>query len=187
MIKRISWKARPFMKFRINTWASAAFSNPSGRTTIPLIKWRQAEAQRTFEIFQYDRIPIVPKIVQLMEAIYENLPTETLLERCLDAPTQNSNESLCSCIWILAPKQTPSGKPFFEITTYLKVINFNDWFYRFCKSWTSWGSLWGLLRRHMCLNSMRNISTALSVSSVTLQKEPGFHTESKMRQLRTFP
>ena len=51
---------------------------------------------------------------------------ENLLQRRLGAHTQNSNESVNSCIWLLAPKHLHSGKNVIDIATYLAVMIFNE-------------------------------------------------------------
>ena len=78
--------------------------------------------------FIHDRVPIDPSIVKILKTIYEDLSKNTLLERCLGAHTQNNNESLNSCIWIMAPKHLHSGKEVDEIATHLAVIIFNEGF-----------------------------------------------------------
>ncbi|KOC58600.1 hypothetical protein WH47_06860, partial [Habropoda laboriosa] len=46
---------------------------------------------------------------------YEGLSSYELLERCVGANTQNSNESLNSLIWSFAPKHIHSGPKTIQI------------------------------------------------------------------------
>lgn len=89
-------------------------------------KWRQAEASGTLGSFKHTREPFNPTVLQAIKPIYQDLSSDELLERCLGAHTQNSNESLNSCIWSLAPKHLHSGKTIVEIATYLAIIIFNE-------------------------------------------------------------
>lgn len=89
-------------------------------------KWCQAESKRTLKTFEHDRIPIAPSIVELFEPVYEVLSLNDLLERCLGAYIQNSNESLNSGIWAFAPKHLHSRRQVVNIATHLAVSIFNE-------------------------------------------------------------
>ena len=89
-------------------------------------KWRQAEARGTLENFKHEGIPLNPAVLKIIKPIYENLSSDNLLQRCLRAHAQNRNESVNSCIWLLAMKHLHSGKNVIDIATYLAVMIFNE-------------------------------------------------------------
>lgn len=66
------------------------------------------------------------QIIQLMKPIYENLSSDSLLERFMRAHTRNSNEYLKNCIWILAPKVLYLGKRVVKIATHLVLMSFKE-------------------------------------------------------------
>ncbi|GFV01663.1 uncharacterized protein TNCV_2120571 [Trichonephila clavipes] len=47
--------------------------------------------------------------------VYQRLASDTILERCVAGKTQNSNESLHSCIWRKCPKEVFVSKRRLEI------------------------------------------------------------------------
>ena len=59
-------------------------------------KWRQVEASGTLNSFKHKREPFDPMVLKVIKPIYQDLSSDKLLERCLGAHTQNSNESLNS-------------------------------------------------------------------------------------------
>lgn len=71
--------------------------------------------------------PAMPMMVfEAVKPIYEELSSDDLLTRCLGGFTQNSNESLNSLVWSMAPKNTSSGKSVLDTAVYLAVLYFND-------------------------------------------------------------
>lgn len=88
-------------------------------------KWRQAEANGTLETFTHDP-PFDAKVLDCIKPIYKDLSSESLLERCLEANTQNNNESLNSLIWSFAPKHIFFSKGMVEIANNLVTVIFND-------------------------------------------------------------
>lgn len=89
-------------------------------------KWRKAEATDSLSKFKHERVPFSSAVLKVIKPIFEDLSSDNLLERCLGAHTQNSNESLNSCIWFFAPKHLHSGKTVVEIATHLAIIIFNE-------------------------------------------------------------
>ncbi|XP_044584112.1 uncharacterized protein LOC123264734 isoform X2 [Cotesia glomerata] len=67
-------------------------------------KWQVAEAEETLDEFQHNNPPLTEAVQKVIKPIYEDLSSESLLERCLGSETQNNNESLNSLIWTFAPK-----------------------------------------------------------------------------------
>ncbi|GFV12997.1 uncharacterized protein TNCV_3175321 [Trichonephila clavipes] len=51
-----------------------------------------------------------PQVVEKIMPVYQRLASDTILERCVAGKTQNSNESLHSCIWRKCPKRYSSPK-----------------------------------------------------------------------------
>ncbi|GFT27716.1 uncharacterized protein TNCV_3570851 [Trichonephila clavipes] len=46
-----------------------------------------------------------PQVVEKIMPVYQRLASDTILERCVAGKTQNSNESLHSCIWRKCTKE----------------------------------------------------------------------------------
>ncbi|KYN11782.1 hypothetical protein ALC57_16060 [Trachymyrmex cornetzi] len=91
-------------------------------------KWRKAEAAGTIASFQHSDSPLNSNVWEIIKPIYENLSSDELLERCLDAETQINNESLNALIWNFAPKHLHCVAKTIEIATFLAVIIFNEGF-----------------------------------------------------------
>ncbi|GFT21823.1 hypothetical protein TNCV_3179341 [Trichonephila clavipes] len=51
------------------------------------------------------RTYLSPQVVDKIMPVYQRLASDTILERCVAGKTQNSNESLHSCIWRKCPKE----------------------------------------------------------------------------------
>ncbi|GFW89516.1 uncharacterized protein TNCV_1514671 [Trichonephila clavipes] len=51
------------------------------------------------------RTYLSPQVVEKIMPVYQRLASDTILERCVAGKTQNSNESLHSCIWRKCPKK----------------------------------------------------------------------------------
>lgn len=99
-------------------------------------KWRRAEASGTH--FQHNP-PLAPELVTELLPIYHDLSKEDLLERCIGGHTQNSNESLNSCIWRLAPKHLHCGLKTVQIATFLSCGIFNEGYYAILKTMKTMG------------------------------------------------
>ncbi|GFV86222.1 retrovirus-related Pol polyprotein from transposon TNT 1-94 [Trichonephila clavipes] len=56
-----------------------------------------------------------PQVVEKIMPVYQRLASDTILERCVAGKTQNSNESLHSCIWRKCPKEVFVSKKRLEI------------------------------------------------------------------------
>ncbi|GFX02775.1 uncharacterized protein TNCV_4437571 [Trichonephila clavipes] len=56
-----------------------------------------------------------PQVVEKIRPVYQRLASDTILERCVAGKTQNSNESLHSCIWRKCPKEVFVSKRRLEI------------------------------------------------------------------------
>ena len=61
------------------------------------------------------------------------LTSEDLLEQCLEAFTQNNNDSINSLIWTFAPKHLHCGKKTVKISNFLAVVIFNEGFRKILK------------------------------------------------------
>ena len=85
------------------------------------------------------RDPLSPFVLEEITPIYTALSSDELLERCLGAGTQNNNESLNSCIWLIAPKHLQSRKNVIEIDTFLAVIIFNEGYQGMLKTMDTMG------------------------------------------------
>ncbi|GFU03842.1 uncharacterized protein TNCV_1709211 [Trichonephila clavipes] len=51
------------------------------------------------------RTYLSPQVMEKIMPVYQRLASNTILERCVAGKTQNSNESLYSCIWRKGPKE----------------------------------------------------------------------------------
>ncbi|XP_044588919.1 uncharacterized protein LOC123268103 [Cotesia glomerata] len=91
-------------------------------------KWQVAEAEETLDEFQHNNPPLTEAVQKVIKPIYEDLSSESLLERCLGSETQNNNESLNSLIWTFAPKHIHAGTHTIEIANFIAVCIFNEGF-----------------------------------------------------------
>ncbi|GFX45977.1 SCAN box domain-containing protein [Trichonephila clavipes] len=58
---------------------------------------------------------LLPQVVEKIMPVYQRLASDTILEKCVAGKTQNSNESLHSCIWRKCPKEVFVSKRRLEI------------------------------------------------------------------------
>ena len=65
-------------------------------------------------------------VMQAIKPVYEDLSKLELLERCVGAHTQNSNESFNSTVWRLAPKSKFSSNTIVETASHIAVCMFNE-------------------------------------------------------------
>ena len=69
----------------------------------------------------------LPNFVMMeIKPIFEDLASDTLLEKCLHGGTQNANESFHQLIWKRCPKTTFVGKKRLEIAVYDATIVYNE-------------------------------------------------------------
>ncbi|GFT42017.1 uncharacterized protein TNCV_1668381 [Trichonephila clavipes] len=66
-----------------------------------------------------------PQVVEKIMPVYQRLASDTILERCVAGKTQNSNESLHSCIWRKCPKEVFVSKRRLEIAVTDAIENHN--------------------------------------------------------------
>ncbi|GFQ66257.1 uncharacterized protein TNCT_423171 [Trichonephila clavata] len=86
----------------------------------PLVK-RPARVQSRMELTGNRSLVAV----EVLKLVYETLPSDDLLVRCLGENIQNNNESFNHCVWNFAPKHTFTGKNILEIATYTADCIFN--------------------------------------------------------------
>lgn len=89
--------------------------------------WQRSKSAGTLSDYKHKE-PLCKEVLEKIKPIYEELSKPELLEKCLGAETQNSNESLNSLIWTFAPKHLHSGPRIVEIANFLAVIIFNEGF-----------------------------------------------------------
>ena len=102
-------------------------------------------ATGTLRTFKHKRFPLNSTVIREITPIYQELSSDDLLKRCLGAHTQNSNESLNSCIWNIAPKHLHSGKSVIELATYFAVMTFNEGYRTILKTMDVLGLTVGLI------------------------------------------
>lgn len=80
--------------------------------------------------FVHENFPLSGAVQEVIKPIYEDLCSESLLERCLRSKTQNNNESLNSLISLstFAPKHIHAGTHTIEIVNFIAVCLFNKGF-----------------------------------------------------------
>ena len=88
-------------------------------------KYRVAEATNTLKDFEHPPA-LAAQVQPALKSIYEDLTTEELLNRCVGANTQNTNESYNSIVWSLAPKHIFSGKNIIELTANCALCRYNE-------------------------------------------------------------
>ena len=86
-------------------------------------KWQKAQAMNQ----SYEHPPAFNKeTFDMMLPVYEDLTSESLLQRCLGSNTQNNNESFNQTVWRIAPKHTFNGSKISEISAMLSACIFNE-------------------------------------------------------------
>ncbi|KAH9364471.1 hypothetical protein HPB48_021867 [Haemaphysalis longicornis] len=71
------------------------------------------------------RYNLPPHVYEALLPVYERLSDEKLLQRCLQGKTQNSNESLHSMIWALAPNEKHASLFTVQAAVAEAVLKFN--------------------------------------------------------------
>ena len=87
--------------------------------------WQRAKVDMKEHLYQH-KDPIPQAIVPLIQPIYAQLGSKSLLEKCLHGYTQNANESLHHIIWQFCPKELFLGRVSVDIVCALGVLYFND-------------------------------------------------------------
>lgn len=100
-------------------------SNHSLCPTGPDSWCRQNAAEAKGEPAPPHRYNLPDHVVKALLPIYERLSDKKLLQRCVRGKTQNSNESLHSMIWELAPKDKHASLFSIEAAVAEAVMNFN--------------------------------------------------------------
>ncbi|KAH9360930.1 hypothetical protein HPB48_007011 [Haemaphysalis longicornis] len=93
--------------------------------TRPGLRCRQNAAKAKGEPAPKHRYNLPPHVCKALLPVYERLSDEKLLQRCLQGKTQNSNESLHSMIWALAPKQKHASLFTVQAAVAEAVLKFN--------------------------------------------------------------
>lgn len=102
-----------------------AVSNHSLCPTGPDSWCRQNAAKARGEPAPKHRYNLPPHVCEALLPVYERLADKKLLERCQRGKTQNSNESLHSVIWSLAPKERHASLHSVEAAVAEAVMRFN--------------------------------------------------------------
>ncbi|XP_077532598.1 uncharacterized protein LOC144144973 [Haemaphysalis longicornis] len=86
---------------------------------------RQNAAKAKGEPTPKHRYNLPPHVCEALLPVYKRLSDEKLLQRCLQGKTQNSNESLHSMIWALAPKEKHASLFTVQAAVAEAVLKFN--------------------------------------------------------------
>lgn len=90
-------------------------------------KYRLAESNGTLE--DYKHPPALDEEIQpFLKEIYTDLTSDDLLQRCVGANTQNTNESFNACVWNIVPKHMFAGRKVVEIAAYCAACTYNEGF-----------------------------------------------------------
>ena len=95
--------------------------------------WQKAKAEGTHTKYKHPSPLISPDIKKHLLPIYVNLSRDELLTRCLGGHTQNSNESLNSTVWRMAPKHLHSGGKVINIAAFMAAGVFNEGYFAILK------------------------------------------------------
>lgn len=132
--------------------------------------YRVAEATGELDTFKHP--PALDDQIQpLLKKVYEDLTTEDLLERCIGADTQNSNEAFNSCVWHLVPKNMFAGKKIVEIASYCAACTFNEGFQPLLKVMETMGVTIGRNAAELAKLRDRNRIQAANRQSLNSSKE----------------
>ena len=86
--------------------------------------WQWDRASKATKYKHRSALPLAT--VDAVVPIYTDLSAKSLLSHCLDAYTQNTNETLNHLIWTRCPKKTYQGNTSVELSTASAVCHFND-------------------------------------------------------------
>ena len=87
-------------------------------------KWQLDKLNNTSH--HKDRINLSLAIKHLLEPIFRDLSSDSLLSKCLHGKTQNPNEAFNACIWQRCPKEVYVGRDALEIAVNSSVLHYND-------------------------------------------------------------
>ena len=90
--------------------------------------YQRAVAKKDVNLHVPIKNPICPAIYERIKPAFERLSSVPFLEGCVNAYTQNANESLHHVIWGLAPKDQNHSSQEIRIAINLGVCLFNDGF-----------------------------------------------------------
>lgn len=90
-------------------------------------KYRQAKAANTLKGYKHP-LYLDEETQMILKSVYDDLSSDGLLQRYVEAHTQNNNKSFNACVWHLAPKHTFTGKKIVEIASYCAASEFNEGF-----------------------------------------------------------
>ena len=91
-------------------------------------KWQNDQVNNTKTYRSKINLPIVIK--RLIEPIFRDLSSDSLLEKCLHGQTQNSNEAFNGVLWTKCPKEVYVGRDTIQMATNSAIINYNEGFGR---------------------------------------------------------
>lgn len=149
-------------------------------------KWRKAEALGLLDNFKHDRQPLDSRVQEVIKPIYKDLSADDLLNRCLGAETQNSNESLNSLIWTFAPKTLHSGPKVVEIATFLATVIFNDGFQGVLKTMETLGLKVGFNADNYAYNRDNSRLQRSERRSSSWSKQARIDNQEEAARLRDF-
>lgn len=97
---------------------------PEGKDSWCFFQRALANNQRP-KSHKYMKTSLSEIVVEKILPVYQRLASDEILSRCISAKTQNSNESLHSCIWRKCPKEVFISKNRLElgITAAIKEYN----------------------------------------------------------------
>lgn len=133
-------------------------------------KFNRATADGTINQFRHKCTP--PQSVwDEIRPIFVSLSSRDLLERCVGGFTQNSNESLNSRIWMLAPKKTFSGADSLNIAVNIAISIYNHGAAALEKITTNLGIEIGENLRQFCLDTDNKRQRASSSRNKLVNEE----------------
>lgn len=97
---------------------------PPGANSWCLYNRYKATGEKEFKHSKMD-VKLSKETVMYMEPVYEHLSSRDLLERCVRAGTQNSNESLHSTVWSRCPKTIFASRHRIETAALIAIGEFN--------------------------------------------------------------
>ena len=91
-------------------------------------KWQNDQLNKTKT---YKKKVVMPLVIKrLIEPIFRDLSSDSLLKSCLHGQTQNSNEAFNGVLWTKCPKEVYVGRNTLQMASDSAVINYNEGFGR---------------------------------------------------------
>lgn len=149
-------------------------------------KWRVAEARDNLDLLFMIHLPLHEDVQAALRPVYEALSSDDLLERCIGANTQNSNESLNSCVWKFAPKHLHCGAKTVKIATYLAANIFNEGFSSILKMMNVLGIVVGLKSKEFERNTHWQRIESAEADMTPLAKQARIERQSIERSTNKF-